>query len=829
MKQFKSTLAAVASAIIIFLIISVVYMYPVLEGKNLRQSDVTQFRGMSKELVDYREANDKEALWTNSQFGGMPGYLISTKYKSNLLKIIHQIFILNNWRPVCFIFLYLIGAFIAFLAFGVNKWLSIAGAIAYAFSSYFFVIIEVGHISKVLALGYLPPVVAGVHLAFQRKYLLGGIVMGLFLSLQLLVVHYQITYYTLIIVLFYGLFELIYSIREKKIKSFATAFLTLSIAAILAIASNFSNIWVSSEYGKYSIRGKSDLTHNAENQTSGLDKDYATQWSYGKWETFTMLIANFNGGSSASALPQKSKTYELLKKIQGASQARKTIKHMPTYWGSQISTSGPVYVGAVVIFLFVLGLFVVKNKKLKWWLISITILSILLSWGRNFPGLTNFFLDHVPGYNKFRTVAMTLVIAEFSIPLLGILAVNEILKGDLEKNLLQKYILRSFYIVGGICLFFILFAGSLFDFQGEMDQQYLQQGATDFINAVRADRHMLLRRDAFRSLVFAALGALILYFYVLDKLKTTYLISGLGLLILVDMWGVNKRYLSSDNFVSKKEYNNPITKTKADEFILRDKDLSYRVLNLSVSPFQDATTSYYHKSIGGYHGAKIRRYQELFDFQIIPELQMLIGALQQGSMVMADSVLTQCNALNMLNTRYFIYNPDAMPLINNSALGNAWFVSSVIWVDNADDELARVGDMDPAREAVIDSEFTDELAGFSEIPIQKESSIKLISYAPNKLTYESSSETSRLAVFSEIYYPKGWHVTIDDQPATHFRADYLLRAMLIPAGNHTIDFEFHPASYYIGEKISLAGSSLLLLILLGVIIIEIRKLNKVND
>lgn len=823
MNQYKPTITAVASAIIIFLIISIVYMYPTLEGKNIHQSDVVQFKGMSKELTDYRKATGEEALWTNSQFGGMPGYLISTKYKSNLLRIFHKIFILNNWRPICFIFLYLIGAYIALLAFRVNKWLSIVGAISYAFSSYFFVIIEVGHISKVLALGYLPPIVAGVHLAFQKKYLLGSVIMGLFLSLQMLVVHLQITYYTLIIILVYGLFELIFSIREKRMKSFAIATGCLFIAAILAVASNFSNIWVSYEYGKYSIRGESDLTHNAENKTTGLDKDYATQWSYGIDETLTLLIPNFKGGSSASALPEKSKTFTLLKKIQGASQARKTIKMMPTYWGAQLSTSGPVYVGAVVMFLFVLGLFIIKGK-LKWWIISITVLSILLSWGRNFPGLTNFFLDYVPGYNKFRTVAMTLIIAEFSIPLLGILAINEILKGEVDKKLLQKYIFRSFYIVGGICFFFLLFSGSLFNFQHDIDQQYLDQGAKDFVNAIRADRLMLLRRDAFRSLVFAALGAVILYFYSQDKIKNIYLITGLGLIILIDMWPVDKRYLNSDNFVSKREYKNPISKSKADEFILMDKDPDYRVLNLTVSPFQDATTSYYHKSIGGYHGAKMRRYQELFDIRIIPELQMVFGALQQKSLILADSALTHCNALNMLNTRYLIYNTEAMPLINKSALGNAWFVSSVRWVENADEEIATLENINPTREAVIDTKFKDEMNGYTEAIDTGLSYIELTSYAPNKLTYKSSSGVKQLAIFSEIYYPKGWEAKIDGEPIPHFRANYILRAMIIPQGEHIIEFEFHPKSYYAGEKIALASSAILLLLLLGVFYKEIRDL-----
>ncbi len=802
-------------------------MAPALEGKNIWQSDVVQHTGMSKELVDFRNETGKEALWTNSMFGGMPGYFVSTQYTSNLIRPFHRFFTLGNWRPICFIFLYLLGFYIALLAFGVNKWLSIVGAIAYGFSAYLYTIIVAGHVSKVFALGYMPPIIAGVYLAFRGKYLLGSILMGLFLSLQLVVSHLQITYYTLIIIITYGIFEFVSVIRNKKYKPFFTALATLALAAFLAVGSNLSNFWTSFEYSKYSIRGESELSANAENKTSGLDRDYATQWSYGIGETMTLLIPNFKGGSSHNPLPENSETYEFLKKAQGAKNAKKTIKQMPTYWGAQPFTSGPFYTGAIVVFLFVLGLYIIKGK-IKWWIIVATLLSILLSWGHNFPGFTNFFLDHVPGYNKFRTVSMTLIIAEFTIPLFGILALNEILKGNIEKKKTLKYILNSFYITAGICFFFILTAGMWFDFKAEADQGYLAQGYNEFVNALRADRLMLLRRDAFRSMIFITLAAGILYLYLKQKIVANYLILGMGLLILVDMWPIAKRYLNNDNFVSKREYKNPITKTKADDFILRDKDPDFRVLNLTVSPFMDAKTSYFHKSIGGYHGAKMRRYQELIDYEIMPEIQLIIGALQQGQISMTDSVLRKCNALNMLNTRYMIYNTEATPLINNYASGNAWFVSEILQVENSDEEIAKLGSIDITSQVLVDARYKD-LANLSSMKHDSASNIKLLSYAPNKLTYHSSSSISQIAVFSEIYYPKGWNAYIDGEKTDHFRANYVLRAMVIPEGSHDIEFRFEPKSFYAGNKIAYASSGLLILLLLGVVVLEVKKLNTTRD
>ncbi len=820
LNNWKENLSSILVAIIIFLIISIAYFYPILEGKTLQQTDLVQHKGMSKELMDYRAETGKEALWTNSTFSGMPGYLISTKFKSNFLRIFHKIFTLNNWSPICYIFLYLLGFYFALLVFGVNKWLSIVGAIAYAFSTYFFNIIEAGHISKVIALGYMPPIIAGVHLTFKGKYTWGAVLFGIFLSLQLLVTHLQITYYTLLIILAYSIFEFVNVIRENRYKQFFIAIAFLIPAALLAVGSNAGNILTTYEYGKYSTRSESELTINKENKTTGLDKDYILGWSLGINETLVLLIPNASGGATYSPLPESSKTYKLLEKIQGAANARKSIKLMPTYWGPQLHTS-PVYIGAIVIFLFILGLFIVPGK-IKWWLFTITILSIALAWGKHFMWLSELFINYFPGYDKFRAVTMTLVIAEFAVPLLGILALQKVFSNDLKQKDLLKNILKAFYITGGICLFFLLFAPVFFNFSSPNDERYIAQGATEFVNALKSDRLAMLRKDAFRSIVFIALCTGVLYLYLKNNVNRVQAVITIGILILIDLWSVNKRVLNEDDFVNKRASKNPITQSTADKYILRDPDLSYRVLNLTVNPFTDATTSYYHKSLGGYHGAKILRYQELLDYVLLDEMQQVIEALQTGSMVRTDSALSLTKALNMLNTRYIIYNKEAPPITNKYALGNAWFVNSIHWVRNADEEIKQLKVFSPDDEVIIDERFRNSVGSMN---LEKDSaaSIVLSSYAPNKLEYNSIASTDQLAVFSEIYYPKGWKVFIDNQKANHFRVNYVLRAMVIPAGEHIIDFNFKPRSYYLGNKIAQASSTLLLILLVGSCIIEIRK------
>ncbi len=820
MKSNKKSLLQYIIPVIIFFLLSFAYFMPdILEGKKLSQHDVTQYKGMSKEIVDYRTKYGEEPLWTNSMFGGMPAYLISTQYKSNIFRQIHRILTLYNFRPVCFIFLYLFGAYLAFLLFGMDPWLSFAGAIAYAFSSYFFAIINAGHVAKVFALGYMPPIIAGAYTAFRGKIFLGSSITGLFLALQLLINHLQITYYTLLILLCLGIYELVTAIRNHQLPGFLKSIAMLIIVAILAVSSHFAALWTTYEYGKYSIRGESELTADAENKTTGLDKDYATQWSIGIAESLSLIVPNIKG--APGAFGTNSKSYDLLRRTEGGSSyAKQMLPRLPSYWGDQPSTI-PVYAGAVVCFLFFFGLFVVRGRT-KWWLLTITIVSVILSWGRHFPALTSFMLDHFPGYNKFRSVSMAIIIAEFAMPFLGMLAIREIIINDLSKKELMKYLKYALYITGGITLFLVLFPG-IFGLEAPFDEQLMSQGQGVLVDAFVEDRKNLVRLDALRSFIFVLLGAGIVYLYINKKIKPGHLIGGLAVLFLIDMWPIDKRYVSSDNFVTKREDKNLFTPSTADLLILQDKEPGFRVLNIAVSPFQDGTTSYFHHSIGGYHGAKMKRFQELVDYLMMNEITILYNTLRNKPSSQAiDSTMKAFNALNILNTRYIIYNPEAPPLVNKHELGSAWFVNNFRLVANADEEIAGLGMINPADIAMVDERYKNLLEGFTPAT-DTTADIFLSSYLPNHLTYHSSGESEQLAVFSEIYYDKGWNAFIDGNPAPYFRADYLLRAMRVPAGTHTIEFKFHPKSYYTGEKISLAGSVLLILMLIGTLAFEAKK------
>lgn len=799
MKQisFKQALPYLA-AIVIFVFIALTYFSPLLEGKVLRQSDITQFKGMSKEISDFRDRTGQEALWTNSMFGGMPAYQISVQYKGNILSYIDQLLQLYLPQPAGMVFLYMLGFFILLLVLKVDKWLAVAGAIAFAFSSYLFIIFEAGHNSKAHAIGYMAPVLAGIILTYRGRYLAGGIMAAIALSLELLANHLQITYYLLLIAGVFVITELIGSIRQKTLPSFAKATGVLLIASVFAVATNITNLWATYEYGKETIRGKTELTTEKSNRTSGLDKDYATGWSYGKWETFTLLIPNFNGGSSQGAVSETSNTYKALKAQNiDDSQAKKVIKSLPLYWGTQPGVAGPVYIGAIIVFLFVFALFAVDNKY-KWWLVAATVLSILLAWGKNFMPFTDFFLHYVPGYNKFRAVSMTLVMAELCMPLLAVLGLQKIFSGEIDQKKLLKYLYYSVGIAGGISLIFAVAGSAFFDFISPSDEQYKAYFPDWLMAAIREDRASLLSADAFRSLMYIVLAGAAIWAMINKKIKKTLFYSFLILLILLDMWTVNRRYLNSDSFVRKSVAAVPFQPSAADQIIMKDKDPDFRVFNQTVgNPFADASTSYFHKSLGGYHGAKLRRYQELIDHQ-----------LAKGNM----------NVYNMLNTKYFIV-PDEKTgqpqmQINMQALGNAWFVNNAHFVNNADEELNALNDFVPSETAVIDKRFQNQVSGHF---ISKDSlaTITLTSYEPNHLVYKSVTSKEQLAVFSEIYYDKGWNAYIDDKPAPYFRADYVLRAMIVPAGTHTIEFKFEPKVYRIGEKISFASSLILVLIALG--------------
>ncbi len=786
------------SAVAIFVVISLAYFSPLLEGKKLKQSDITQFLGMSKEISDFRDKTGEEALWTNSMFGGMPAYQISVQYKGNVLRYVDQLMQLYLPQPAGMVFLYMIGFFILLLVLKVDKWLAIAGAIGFGFSSYLFIIFEAGHNSKAHAIGYMAPVLAGIILTYQKRYLAGGILAAIALSLELLTNHLQITYYLLMIAGVFVITELISSIREKQLPGFAKATGVLIIVSIFAVATNITNIWATYEYGKETIRGKTELTTEKSNRTSGLDKDYATGWSYGKMETMTLLIPDFYGGSSQGALSEKSNTYKALKANNvDDNQAKKLIKTLPLYWGTQPGVAGPVYIGAIIIFLFIFALFVADNKY-KWWLLAATILSILLAWGKNFMPFTNFFLHYVPGYNKFRAVSMTLVMAELCIPLLAILGLQKVFSGEIDKKKLIKSLYYAVGIAGGISLIFAVAGSAFFDFISPADEQYKSYFPDWLMAAIREDRAALLRSDAFRSLAFIVLAGAAIWAMISQKIKKPVFFTALILLILIDMWSVNRRYLNSDSFVRKSVAAIPFQPTAADEIIMKDLDPDFRVFNQTVgNPFADASTSYFHKSLGGYHGAKLRRYQELIDYQ-----------LSKGNM----------NVFNMLNTKYFIV-PDEkggqpQVQINMQALGNAWFVNNAHMVNNADEELNELTNFVPTETAVYDKRFENQVKGHI-ISKDMSSTITLTDYKPNHLTYKSETSKEQLAVFSEIYYDKGWNAYIDGKPAPYFRADYVLRAMIVPAGNHTIEFKFEPQIYKTGEKISLASSILLVLFALG--------------
>lgn len=816
--NFKSLLPHII-IISVFLVITWISFSPLLQGKQIKQSDMINSAGMAKEIVDYRKTHSDEPLWTNSMFGGMPSYQIAIKYSSNLIKPITTFFGKIATSSGSIIFLCFLGFYILLLTLRVNPWLSAIGALAFGFSSYFFIIIEAGHVTKGFAIAYMAPVIAGIILTYRGKYLLGAALTGLALALELSANHLQITYYLLLMVLVLLIIKAIEAFKNKEIPHFIKASLILAGVSILAVGPNLTNIWATYEYGKDTTRGKSELTTNKDNQTSGLDKDYATQWSYGVGETFTLMVPNFKGGGSG-AIEKQGKA--ALKEVNP--QFRENIGGMDAYWGEQPFTSGPTYVGALICFLFVLGLFIVNNS-LRWWLLAVTVLSITLAWGKNFYGLTEWFLDNFPGYNKFRAVSMILVLAEFTMPLLAILALKKIV----EEPEIIKTQKKSFYIslalTAGLCLVFYIVPDMISDFfkEGEYDSivdqlkqsQAQPEQISAFMEGVHTARKALFQSDVLRSLLFILVGAGSIYAYAVKRFNPNFLYAIVGLLIIIDMASVNSRYLNKESYVSKRMMEQPFESSQADLFILQDKSLDYRVLNIAVNTFNDASTSYFHKSIGGYHGAKLKRYKELIDHQIDPNIQNIITTLNARPVESSiDSALAKQYALNMLNTKYIIYNKDAAPIINRNAYGNAWFVKEYKIVDNADAEIAAIGKINPKESAIVDKRFESQLQGW-KVTADTTATISLISYQPNFLTYKTKAASEQLAVFSEIYYDKGWNAYVDGKLTPHFRTDYVLRAMRIPAGEHTVEFKFEPAVYETGERIALFSSLLLIGLVLG--------------
>ncbi len=797
---FKSALPHFI-AVLFFTVISFAYFYPVLEGRKINAHDTKVYEGSSKEISDYRDKYGREPLWTNSMFGGMPAYTISVLYPGNLFKHLDDFLKLYK-TPVAALFLSMLGFYIMLLFFRVNPWLAMAGAIAYGFSSYLFVSLSAGHNTKAYAMAWMAPVIGSVVYSFRKNILAGAALFALFLSLQIMANHVQITYYTGLIVLVFGIFELIHSIKSKVIPSFLKTLGVLVVAALIAFSVNFASLYSTWEYSKESTRGKSELSKAEGTNEKGLDKEYITQWSYGIGESLTFLIPNLKGGASAP-FDNNSETLKVLRK-NNMGQAQGQLYR---YWGKQPSTSGPVYFGAVVLFLFVLGLLVIKGRE-KWWILTAALLSLLLSWGKNFMPLTSLFIDFFPGYDKFRAVSMTLVMAGVLVPLLGVLALRELSEGTIDRNKAAKSVLTAALITGGLAFIFFLVPGLAGSFL-RPDEQSFPDSLAWIKDAMVADRKAMLRTDALRSFVFISGGAALIWFSLKGKIKPAYALLGLVVLFLVDQIPVDARYLGSSNFQTKRAAASSFAPSAADKEILSDEG-EFRVLNLTVSVFNDASTSYYHQSIGGYSGAKMKRYQELIETGLTDDINSLISSLRTSTtMEEAAGVMQNLGILNMLNTRYIILDPGSAPLYNRYASGNAWLVNGITLVENADAELQAVRTINPKEVAVADRRFA-EMIPVAATAASPGDTIYLTSYEPNLLIYRAELTSERVAIFSEIYYKYGWKAFIDDIPADHFRANYVLRGMTLPAGSHTITFRFEPESYKIGNKVSLAGSILLL-------------------
>ncbi|HEX7583817.1 MAG TPA: YfhO family protein [Prolixibacteraceae bacterium] len=808
-------------AVVLFMILSVIYFSPVLEGKKLQSSDGTQFKGMAKEIVDYREATGKEALWSNNMFSGMPAYLTSTIYSGEIISKIQKSITAIS-QPVMILTFSFLFFFILCILLDIGVWTAFAASLAYGFMTFTFVVMVTGHLTKAHALTYISLIVGGILLAYKKNKIGGSIIAALGLSLMLSANHLQMTYYAAILVLILGITYLVFAIREKTLPDFAKTSSLLFVAVLFAVGTNFSRLYTTYEYGKYSMRGQSELSLNGENKTSGLDQNYILDYSYDLGEAMTAFIPRFKGGGMSEPLSTSSETYKFLAENQGPEAAKKMVTGgMPMYWGSQPISGAPFYFGAVLCFLFVLGIFLVKGKD-KWWLVAVFVFSLLLSLGKNFSILTNLMLDYFPGYNKFRDVKNIIVIQQFAMALLGVLAVKEVFLRKISNAEFMKGLKYAFGITGGLALIFAIIPGLAGSFSGSTDAQYLQMGwPKQLIDALISDRESALRIDAFRTFVFVASAAAGLWAYWNKKIKGQYAIILWVALIIGDMWPVNKRYFNNDHFSSKKEVAMPFQKMTVDKEILKDNDLYYRVLNLQ-NPFADARTSYFHKSIGGYHGAKMKRYNELIIYSIQPEMQTLMAGFKKPASI--DSVMNLLPVINMLNTKYFIYDLNSPPLTNSHALGNAWLVKDVKIVNKADEEVTSLKNFDPKTTAIVNKSFEKVLGGYHTG--SGEGEIKLTAYQPNDLKYEATVNSgSQLAVFSEIYYPKGWKSYLDGKETDYLQADYVLRAMVIPSGKHQVEFKFEPQSYYLGNKISMA-SSILLLLAIGGYLIYIFKLKK---
>ena len=813
-------------AVLLFAILAFAYFFPAdIEGRILYRHDASAGRGAGQEGIEYLQKTGERSRWTNALFGGMPTYQMSPSYHStdNLSQAINAY---HLWLPenVWYVFAYLLGFYILLRAFDFRQHLAALGSIIWAFSTYFLIIIAAGHIWKVWALAYLPPMIAGIVLTYRGKYLWGFVVTAIFTAFEINANHVQMTYYYMFIVFFMVIAWLVEAIREKQLIRFAKATGVALAAGILGLCMNLSNLYHTWQYSQESMRGKSELVkQNSANQTnSGLERDYITQWSYGIGETWTLLVPNTKGGAS---VPLSMNETAMAKADPNYIEIYNQIGQ---YWGEQPGTSGPVYVGAFVLMLFILGLFIVKGP-IKWALLAATILSVLLSWGKNFMGFTDFFLDYVPMYAKFRTVASILVIAEFTIPLLAMLALKKFLEEPDQIKPRLKYVGISFCLTGVVAMLFSVMPSTFFDsFISTSEMQALKSLPAEHVGPLMTNltemRQAMFTSDALRSFYIILVGTGILLAFAYGKLKKEYAIAIILVICLVDLWTVNKRYLNDEMFVPKSEREAPQQMTQADEQILHDKSLDYRVLNLASNTFNENETSYYHKSIGGYHAAKLRRYQEMIEQYISPEMQQMFKAVSEagGDMtkISGDSIWP---VLNMLNTKYMIFplqGGQTVPLQNPYTYGNAWFIDKIQYVANANEEMAAVGQLNLRHEAVADAKFKTQLGEAME---QDSVSIVTIKgYEPNELSYEVNSGKGGVVVFSEIYYP-GWTATIDGQPAELGRVNYILRALNVKSGKHDVVLTFKPKSVNTTETIAYISYVILMLVVLGAVYMEYRR------
>ena len=803
-------------AAIFFVITYAYFLNPIMQGKALYQGDVLQAKAMQKEIMDVKEKTGHAPLWTNQMFGGMPSYQIWAKYGSNITTYVIDVLKTVFPNPVDTVLLYLFGAYLLFNTLKINPWLAAAGAVAMAFTSYNFIYIDAGHANQAYAIAFFGPILAGILLTLRGNYITGGALTAFFLAMELRSNHVQMTYYLLLAIIILICIELYHAIKAKLTGPFFKSIAYLAVATVLAVLVNFGSLWTTYEYSKETIRGKPNLTKENESVGTGLGKEYAYNWSQSVTECFTFFIPNaYGGGGATNAGTDSHVVKALVDKNIDQQQAQNIAAQLPLYWGNKPGTSGPWYFGAIVFYLFVLGLIIVKDR-IKWWLVGAILLSVFLSFGKNLPFISDLFFDYFPLYNKFRAVESTLVIAALCFPILAILALNEVIINREKPYIFNKAKL-AFYIAGGITLVMIVLPGIFLDFKSSEHQTYITQltqafgGDAGIANSVAAalvqDRAAIERTDAIRTFIFIAVAFGLTWIVIKQKLNITFAALAFMGIILVDMWSVDKRYLRDENFIPKENLDQAYTPREVDTFIMRDTDPDFRVMDLSLAdPFHDSRSSYYFKTVGGFHSARLRRFDELVENQFTKSVNQ--------------------DVLDMLNTKYIITadqkSGSASMRANATACGHAWFVKSVKYVKDADEEMMAISSFSPKDEAMIDAKYKS-LVEAKPIASDPSGTIELTSYTPEHLTYQTGSKVNQVAVFSEIYYDKGWKMLIDGVEQPYYRADYLLRAATIPVGNHKVEFIFHPTSYYAGENISLAGSVLLVLALGGAAYAENKK------